>query len=197
MRLRNLLVTLSLIGLVGFTGCKSKEQLDADAAALKAETDKLQGKWKIVGRDGDKDEEAEEAPADSTGSFYVISGDVLKYVFINKDGKEETLFQQKLGIKTGTTPLQVDLIYIDENGKTMKSRTTKRGITGKRKTTTSDLKDVAIVKVEGDNLTFCISGDEKNRPTDFTAPAKSSRYLLKLEKVKVATEGKTVTTSAK
>ena len=166
---------------LAFTGCKSKEQTEADNAAKKGEQDKLQGKWKVVSRMGDE-EEGEEAAAAT--AYYVIEGDTMKYVYKGGDGKEEEYSRKKMTLMTDKDPKQVDLTYLDENNKPMKERKTKKGITGKRKTSTSDMKDVAVYKIEGDKLTMAISFDETKRPTGFNAAKGSSSYILTLEKIK-------------
>jgi len=175
-------LSLTLVGalVVAFGGCKSKEEVEADKAALKAELDKLQGKWKVASRTADAEAD-DDAPAPS--SYFVIEGDILKLVFVDKDGKDEVIQRQKMVIGHNKDPKTVDLIYVDENGKeiTATSSTRSRGKTKTKKTT---LKDAGIYKLDGDKLQFCISFDEKNRPTDFTAPAKSARYVLTLQKMK-------------
>jgi uncharacterized protein (TIGR03067 family) len=160
------------------TGCKSKEQREAEQAATKAEQDKLQGKWKVASRSGDDDEDAPEP-----NSYYVIEGDVMRLVFTDKDGKEDVIFRQKMTLTPDKDPKQVDLTYVDEAGKPI-TATDKVRSRGKTKTKTTTLKDVGIYKIDGDKLTFCISYDDKKRPTDFTAPPKSARFVLNLEKMK-------------
>ena len=175
-------LSLMVVGamVVAFGGCKSKEEIEADKAALKAEQDKLQGKWKVASRTADADAD-DDAPAPS--SYFVIEGDILKLVYVDKDGKEDVLQRQKMVIAPGKEPKTVDLIYVDENGKELTSTSSTRS-RGKTKTKKTTLKDAGIYKIEGDKLVFCISFDEKNRPTDFTAPAKSARYVLTLQKMK-------------
>jgi len=166
-------------GLAALVGCKSKEQRDAEAAAVKAEQDKFQGKWKIASRTGERDEE-EGADEQPTGLFYVFDGDTMKEVFIGKDGKEDVFGRRKMAIMTDKDPKQVDLTYVDDAGKPITANVRK----GKGKSKRTTFKDVAIYKFDGDKLTLAISCDEKSRPTDFTAPPKSSRYVLVLEKFK-------------
>ena len=166
-------------------GCKSKEQSEADNASKKSEQDKLQGKWKIVSRMGD-DEEDVDAPAPT--AYYVIEGDTMKFVYKGNDGKDEEYSRKKMNLMTDKDPKQVDLVYLDENNKPMKERKVKKGFTGKKKVSTSDMKDVAVYKVEGDKLTMAISFDETKRPTDFNASKGSSSYVLTLEKMKDGTE---------
>ena len=185
-----LVLALALVFAVGSVGCKSKEQLDADGAAKKGELDKLQGKWKVVSRVGDEDEDAEPV---EPNSYVVIEGDLLKLVSKGADGKLEELSIKKMSFTTGKEPKQVDLTYVDEAGKPMKERKVKRGITGKKKVSTGDMKDVGVYKVEGDKLTMAISYDEKNRPTGFTTAKGTSSYVLTLEKFKDGTEQPAVT----
>ena len=175
-------LSLMVVGamVVAFGGCKSKEEIEADKAVLKAEQDKLQGKWKVASRTADADAD-EDAPEPS--SYFIIEGDILKLVYVDKDGKEDVLQRQKMVIAPGKEPKTVDLIYVDENGKELTSTSSTRS-RGKTKTKKTTLKDAGIYKIDGDKLVFCISFDEKNRPTDFTAPAKSARYVLTLQKMK-------------
>lgn len=184
MRLKLGLVAALVLSL-GLVGCKSKEQLDADSAAKKGELDKLQGKWKIVSRTGDEDEDAEPA---EPNAYYVIEGDLMKFVYKGADGKVEEYGRKRMSLAADKEPKQVDLTYVDEAGKPMKERKVKKGFTGKKKVSTSDMKDVAVYKVEGDKLTMAISYDEKNRPTGFTTAKGTSSYVLTLEKIKDGTE---------
>jgi len=169
---------------VAFTGCMSPEEKAKYEAEKKTAWDQLNGKWKVVSREGDKDEDADpDADATKAGFYYIIENEVMRSVMIDNAGKEEVLDRQLLRITWNKDPKTVDLVACDEKGKPITTRTTKKGLTGKRKTTTSEIKDVGVYKVEGDTLTICASYDDK-RPTDFSAPARSARYLLKLERVK-------------
>src|SRR5262245_41553969 len=78
-------------------GCKSKEQVEAEQAAIKAEQDKLQGKWKVASRVGDsedeEDKDAKEEDKDKDKELtnylaYAVEGDILKQMWVEKDGKE-------------------------------------------------------------------------------------------------------------
>ncbi len=169
--------TLCAVPLV-LSGCKSKAQIEAEQAALKAEQDKLQGKWKLASRSGDDDEDAPEP-----NSYYVIEGDIMRFVYLNKDGKEDVFVRQKLALTVDKEPKQMDLTYVDDAGKPI-TTTDKIRSRGKTKTKTTALKNVAIYQFDGDKLKICISYDEKKRPTDFTAPKGSSRYVVTLEKMK-------------
>lgn len=166
---------------IAFAGCKNKEQVEAENAAKKGEQEKFQGKWKVVSREGDTEEEGEMV---EPSSYYVVEGDIFKHVFKTGDGKEEELSRQKLMFVADKDPKQVDLTYVDENNKPMTEKTTKKKILSKkRKTTSTEMKDVAIYKVEGDKLTLAISYDDK-RPTTFLGSKGTSSYVLTLEKIK-------------
>ena len=184
MRMKLALATMFTFGLA-CAGCKSKEQTEADNTAKKGEQDKLQGKWKVVSRMGDEDEEAE-APAPS--AYYVIEGDIMKFVYKGNDGTETVYDRKKMTLMADKDPKQVNLTYVDENNKPLTERKVKKGFTGKRKVSTSESKDVAIYKVDGDKLMMAISFDEKNRPTGFTSTKGSSSYVLTLEKIKDGSE---------
>jgi uncharacterized protein (TIGR03067 family) len=166
-------------GLAVVVGCKSKEQRDAEAAATKAEQDKFQGKWKIASRTGERDED-EAADEQPTGLFFVFENDIMKEVYVGKDGKEDVWGRKKMAFLTDKDPKGVDLTYVDDAGKPITANVRK----GKGKSKRTTFKDVAVYKFDGDKLTLAISWDEKSRPTDFTAPPKSSRYILVLEKFK-------------
>ncbi len=166
---------------VAFAGCKNKAQVEAETAAKKVEQDKLQGKWKVVSREGDEEEGEEPAAA---SSYYVIEGDIFKFVYKGTDGKEEEYSRKKLSFPADKDPKQLDMTYVDESGKPLKEAKVKKGFTGKKKVTTTEMKDVAIYKIDGDKLTMAISFDDKKRPTGFTGTKGSSSYVLTLEKIK-------------
>jgi len=179
-----LLGTFAVVLAVAFTGCLSPEEKAKLDAEKKAAFEPLNGKWKVVSREGDVDEDADpDADPTKAGYFYIIENEIMRNVYVDKNGKEEVIERQLLRLTTSKDPKQVDLVYCDDKGKPITTRTTKKGITGKRKTTTSELKDLGVYKADGDTLTICSSYDDK-RPTDFTAPKGSARYVLKLQKVK-------------
>ena len=184
MKMRHGLMFVALLGFI-LPGCKPSEQAQAEKAAVEAEMKALEGKWKIASREGtqSEDEDGTEKPEAEATYYYILDKDILREEYKDKDGKIEVISRRKITVVPSKTPKTIDLVYVDENGKEIKERSTKKGITGKKKTTTTVLKDVGIYKLEGTKLELCISWDEKNRPTDFTAPMKSSRYLVKLEKV--------------
>jgi uncharacterized protein (TIGR03067 family) len=175
-------------------GCKSKEQVEAEQAAIKAEQEKLQGKWKFASRIGDNEDEDDKdakddkddkdaKKPDATGfDGYVVDGDILKDVWIDKDGKETVFVRYKMTIIPGKEPKQVDLAEVDEAGKpvTETKRTKSRG---KTKTSKSAVKRMAIYKIDGDKLTLCISFGDK-RPADFDPKKGSFAYAVTLEKAK-------------
>jgi uncharacterized protein (TIGR03067 family) len=175
-----------VVGLLGFclAGCGLSEQAKAEREAAEAELKKLDGKWTVASREGalNEDDDGDKPPTDV--AFYcVIENGVLREEFKGKDGTVDVFSRRKLVLMPTKTPKAVDLIYVDENGKEIKEKVTKKNFKGKKRTTTTVLKDVGIYKLDGNKLEMCISGDEKNRPTDFSAPAKSSRSLLKLERM--------------
>ena len=173
---------MSMLALcVAFAGCKNKAQVEAETAAKSVEQDKLQGKWKVVSREGDEEEGEEPAAA---SSYYVIEGDIFKFVYKGSDGKEEEYSRKKLSFPADKDPKQLDMTYVDESGKPLKEAKVKKGFTGNKKVTTTEMKDVAIYKIDGDKLTMAISFDDKKRPTNFSGSKGSSSYVLTLEKIK-------------
>lgn len=173
------------VAALALTGCKSKEQKEAETAAVKAEQDKLQGKWKFASRVGDEDEEDkdEEKPEPTSYLAYVIEGDILKEMYVDKDGKENVFVRYKMTITPDKDPKQVDLTEVDEAGKPV-TATTRTKSKGKTKTTKTTFKNVAIYKVEGDKLTLCISFDDKKRPASFEPKKGDRAYAVNLEKMK-------------
>jgi hypothetical protein len=107
-------------------GCKSKEQVEAEQAAIKAEQDKLQGKWKVASRVGDDEDEADkdakdedkdkdkEKPELTNYLAYAVEGDILKQMWVEKDGKETVFVRYKMTIIPNKEPKQVDLTEVDE-----------------------------------------------------------------------------------
>jgi uncharacterized protein (TIGR03067 family) len=180
MQFRMFVIVAMAVGLTGLTGCKSKDQADAEKAAIDAEIGKLQGKWKIASRQEDaEDADDKPDPGDLPAFIVNIKGDIMEFTF-----RGEVDYRQKLTIIPNKDPKQVDLTYVDASGKPETATTTKKSLTGKKKKTTTTLKDVGIYSIDGDTLKFCISFDEKKRPTDFTVSPKSARYLLTLQRIK-------------
>ena len=177
---------LMVVALIGFflSGCGMSEQAKAEKEASDAELKQLEGKWKVASREGQLNEDDEEMKVEPDIVYYfVIENGILREESKGKDGNIDVMSRRKLVLMPTKTPKAVDLIYVDESGKEIKERSTKKTFKGKKKVTTTVLKDVGVYKMDGNKLEMCVSGDEKNRPSDFTAPAKSSRYLLKLEKM--------------
>lgn len=192
--------TLSMFVLFAATllvvGCKSKEQVEAEQAAIKAEQEKLQGKWKVASRVGDSEDEEDkdakdedkdkdkEKPELTNYLAYAVEGDILKQMWVEKDGKETVFVRYKMTIIPNKEPKQVDLTEVDEAGKPVTQTQRTRGLRGKTKTKTTTLKYQAIYKVEGDKMSLCISFDDKKRPADFDPKKGSAAYAVSLEKVK-------------
>ncbi len=175
-----LLCLLAVTPLAG--GCKPSAQVESERAAGADELKALDGKYRLASKEGSLSED-DDPEADAAGLFYVFEAGVLRLEFQGEGGKTEVISRRKVSINPAKTPKTIDLTYVDEAGKEIKERTTKRGITGRRKVSTTTLKDVGIYKIDGGRLELCLSGDEKNRPTDFTAPPKSNRYFVKLDRV--------------
>jgi uncharacterized protein (TIGR03067 family) len=178
------LLVLALLGFL-MSGCGLSEQAKAEREAAEAELKQMEGKWQIASREGTGDDD-DMKPDQDLMIYFVIENGILREELKGTDGKPEIQSRRKLVLMPAKTPKAVDLIYVDENGKEMKERVTKKNFRGKKKASTTTPKDVGVYKLEGNKLEMCISTDEKNRPTDFTAPAKSSRYMLKLEKAGAA-----------
>ncbi len=165
------------------TGCKPKEQAEAEKAAIKAEQDSLQGKWKFASRSGDDDEDEEEKPTEPNGYLaYTVDGDILRYGWFDKDGKENVWARYKMTLTPGKDPKQVDLTEVDETGKAV--TVSKRVSKGKAKPKTTTLKRLAVYKVDGDKLTLCISFADGKRPDSVEPKKGSSAYAVNLEKMK-------------
>ncbi|WP_157369449.1 TIGR03067 domain-containing protein [Zavarzinella formosa] len=186
------ILLFSLVFGCALPGCKPSEKAIAEKAATDSEVKALEGKWKISFREGSQSEDEEEGdkPVIDPTYYYVIEKNILREEFKGRDGAIEVISRRKMTIDPNKTPKTVDLVYVDDKGNELKERTVKKGITGKKKPVTKAIKDVGIYKLDGDKLEFCISWDEKNRPTDFTAPPKSSRYAFKLERIKDGSEPK-------
>lgn len=106
------------------SGCKSKEQADAEKAAKQGEQDKLQGKWKIVSRQADEDEESND-PVEPI-FYYVIDGDMMKQVMRNNTGGEDVLEYQKIVLMPDKDTKQIDLTLSDEKVRRSKPRAPRR-----------------------------------------------------------------------
>lgn len=182
--IRNALMLAALT--LSFAGCKPSEQAQQAKAAGEADVKSMEGKYKVASREGTTSEDAadEDKPDPAMTYYFVIENGILREEYRGADGKPEVLSRRKMTVNADARPKTVDLVYVDEAGKELKERTTKKAVlSNKRKVSTTVLKDVGIYNLDGDKLDLCLSWDAKNRPTDFTAPARSSRYLLKLERV--------------
>ena len=141
---------------------------------MDGELAKLQGKWKLVSR-----EDAEEGSPEPNDpeEVIVIHSDVLEYAIAG-----EVLTRQKMTIHPNTSPVQVDLVYVDEEGKPQTTRKVRKGKDkNKNKVHKTVMKNKGIYILEGDKLRISISRDDKKWPADFTPAPDSS--LLSLVKV--------------
>jgi len=167
---------------LGFAGCKSSEQTETEKKFVSAELKKMQGTWKIVSRDG-----ADESVEDGPGLVIVIKDDILQHVV-----NDTVVSRQKMTILPGTEPVQIDLVYVDEDGKPETSKSSKKITSGKKKDKTKVVKKVlknkGIYNLEGDKLTLSV-GDDRERPTELT-PGKGVYHLTLVRKTGVATEVK-------
>jgi len=169
---------------LGFVGCKSPEEKEADKKFVDGEQAKLQGTWKIASREGTEDADVE---VDGAGLEIVIKDDVLQHV---SNGKVQT--RQKMTIIPKTDPVQVDLVYLDEDGKPLKTSSAKKVKFGKKKdktkVTTKEQKYRGIYKLDGDKLKIAWNWDDSKRPTDVTSAP--GVYVLSLVKAKEGKEEK-------
>lgn len=120
------------------------------AEAIKAETEKFQGTWRLVSQEY----KGMETPSkDLKDDSVIIQGDKM----IGKHGqqvKQETVFQ----IEPTATPKTIDL-------KTIKGVEVGKKVLG-------------IYRLEKDTLTVCLSEKEGDRPQEFKAPRQTLRYVL-------------------
>ena len=122
--------------------------------ADKKELEKFQGKWATASVTVDG--EAEDEIKDR---FLAIKGD--KATFLYKDKERGT---GSMKIDPGKSPAHIDFTYEDgpAKGKTLKG----------------------IYKFEGDTLTFCYGGFDKDRPSEFASKADSGSILIVQKRAK-------------
>jgi uncharacterized protein (TIGR03067 family) len=128
----------------------------AASAQDKKELAKLEGKWESVSVTVDgKSQEPEELK----DRFAVIKGD--KVTFLYKDKERGTATQK---IDSSKSPAQIDFTYEDgpAKGSTLKG----------------------IYKIEGDTLTMCLGGLNKDRPTEFASKPGSGNILIVQKRTK-------------
>jgi uncharacterized protein (TIGR03067 family) len=116
----------------------------------KKELGKLDGKWEAVSVTVDG--KAQE-PEELKDRFLVIKGD--KAMFLYKDKERGTA---TLKIDPGKSPAHIDFTYEDgaAKGATLKG----------------------ICKIEGDTMTVCYGGFNKDRPTEFASKPGSGNILI-------------------
>jgi len=169
---------------LAFLGCKSAEEKEAEKKFVDGEKAKLQGQWKVASREGGDEGDVE---VDGAGLVIVFKDDELQHV---TNGKVQS--RQKMTIIPKTDPVQVDLVYLNDDGTPMKSSSVKKVKSGKKKdktkATTKELKYRGVYKLDGDKLKIAWSWDDAKRPTDFTTG--SGVYVLSLVKMKDGKEEK-------
>jgi uncharacterized protein (TIGR03067 family) len=184
--LRKGIVLAGLVCLL-IIGCKSSEQTEAEKKAAKADLDKMQGKWKVASREGaavDPDDVDDDSkPKEDKGQVMVVDNDILQSTY---DG--EVYRRQKMTLMAHKEPKQVDLVDVDENGKELERKITKRK-KGKTRTTTKKIKQVGIYEITGDTFKLAVSWTDKSRPKDFSAG--SNKYIMTLKKTDKAKDDKT------
>jgi uncharacterized protein (TIGR03067 family) len=147
---------LRFFALVALVTASGMGLLSTAAAQDKKELAKLEGKWEAVSVTVDG--KAQE-PEELKDRFLVIKGD--KAMFMYKDKERGT---SSMKIDPGKTPAQIDTTYEDgpAKGSTLKG----------------------IYKLEGDTLTICYGGLNKDRPTEFASKPGSGTILIVQKRAK-------------
>jgi uncharacterized protein (TIGR03067 family) len=139
-----------------------------NASVVKKELEKLQGTWEVVEQTGDDAGKVWKRGGEGW-KFVITKGRIDSIYYATANPKEVQKDEFLFKLDPTSLPKRIDLKY---------PRKTERRPNG--------FNIYGIYQLEGDGLQICESQDannEKSRPTEFAAEAKSNQTLLKLKRI--------------